>query len=346
MVKAIEQIRRDLNTISERVSVVQEILTAVYNDYLHCLGDSLKRHLVLASYQLCTQIYPQKFLQLSYGQRQALQEELRTLSAELQTQLHRLLSTPTDTVEEEDEGPEVMAEFFVDAEDMENTEDLDQELFEVFESLDQAIANDRDNHETPENPEATDELPKKPKDTERRRELSQLAERIADSLAEMMRSPQAETPTDENSPEYWLEWCKTTEKRLRHTLNQASQQVNRCLQKAQILPENIPPAVLDMAIQADNQHHGGQMPSHLVNVIIEAELGKKKKRKRRTRITAIHLKVSEVEFSEPTVSAQRRRLREQMEKLRELRKYYQKAKQDLAITEAEAAWRASWYENS
>ncbi|MBV5261797.1 hypothetical protein FLX56_25625 [Synechococcus moorigangaii CMS01] len=339
MVKAIEQIRRDLTVISERVSVVRETLAAVYDDYLNCLGEHLKRHLILASYQLCTQVYPQKFLQLSYGQRQTLQADLRTLSTALQAQLQDLLRAVNDE-EEAGEEPAVMAEFFVDAEDLENTADLDQELFEVFESLDQAIATEENTGGEP------DEAPSPPsEDRERRRELSQLAERIADSLAEMMQGTPAETPTDENSPEYWLEWCKTTEKRLRQTLNQASQAVNRRLQTAQILPENIPATVLDMAIQADNQQQGGQTPNHLVNVVIEAELGKKKKKKRRTRITAIHLKVAELEFSEPTVSAQRRRLREQINKLQELRKYYQKAKQDLAIAEAEAAWRASWYED-
>ncbi|WP_158505981.1 hypothetical protein [Picosynechococcus sp. NKBG15041c] len=51
-----------------------------------------------------------------------------------------------------------------------------------------------------------------------------------------------------------------------------------------------------------------------------------------------------MEFSEPTVSAQRRRLREQVIKLRDLRQDYQRAKRNLAIAEAEAAWRASWYE--
>ncbi|ANV91073.1 hypothetical protein [Picosynechococcus sp. PCC 8807] len=342
MVKAIEQVRRDLATISERVVGVREALTSAYGDYLNCLGDSLKRQLVLASYQLCTQIYPQKFLQLSHSQRQALQQELRQLGIDLQTRLHTLLTEPEDQPSEAES--EVMAEFFVDAGDMENSEDLDQELFEVFESLDQAIATD----EQPEEKiDKDDQLPAQLEDKEKRRELSQLAERIADSLAEMMQGPAVEVSTDENSPDYWLEWCKTTEKRIRRTLNQVSQTVNHQLQDAKILPENIPTTVLDMAIQADNQQHGGQMPSHLVNVVIEAELGKKKKkRKHRTHLTAVHLKVSEVEFTEPEVSAQRRRLREQVDKLRNLQKYYQKAKQDLAIAEAEAAWRASWYENS
>lgn len=337
MVKAIEQVRRDLTAISERVNVVREAIAVVYNDYLNCLGESFKRHLILASYQLCTQVYPQKFLELPHNQRQALQQDLRQLATGLQVQLPALLSDLPDDPEESDPEPEVVAEFFMDEGE---EEDLDQELFEVFESLDQAIAADRaaPKAEQTQSPDQTADENHEP-----RRELSQLAERIADSLAEMMQAPQTEAPTDENSPDYWLEWCKTIEKRLRHTLNCASQAVNRRLQAAQILPENIPSTVLDMAIQADNHQQSGQLPSHLVNVMIEAELGQKKK-KRRTRLTAIHLKVSEVEFSEPTVSAQRRRLREQVIKLRDLRQDYQRAKRNLAIAEAEAAWRASWYE--
>jgi hypothetical protein len=337
MVRAIEQVRRDLTAIGERVQSLRGAIATVYEDYCQCLGESLQRHLVLAGYQLCTQIYPQKFLALSHSQRQGLQQDLRQLGSELQAQLAQLL-TDTDPGPEEKES-EVMAEFFLEAD---SDEELDQELFEVFESLDEAITTDRADKEQTKSDESPSQT-SNDQDQEQRRELSQLAERIADSLAEMMQATEVEAPTDENSPDYWLQWCKTIEKRLRQTLNQASQKVNRRLQAAQILPDNVPAKVLDMAIQADNQQQSGQLPSHLVNVVIEADLGKKKK-KRRIHLTAVHLKVAEVEFSEATVSAQRRRLREQIRKLRDLRQHYQKATQDLAIAEAEAAWRASWYE--
>lgn len=327
MVKAIEQIRRDLTTVTERVTTVKQALETVYADYLNALGESIKRQLVLAGYQLCTQIYPQTFLKLSYRQRQGIQQELRLLSDQAHQKLQRLLSEESELETASEEFEEFTAE--------EDEESLEQELLDVFETIDQAMGDEDSHGKKQRNEEASD-------GKQRRSELSQLAERIAESIAEMMHTPHEEEPTDENSPEYLIEWYRTMEKRIRLVLNQVSQKANHVLQKGQILPAHIPTKVLDMAVQADNQQNSSPAPTNLVSVLIEADLGKKKKR--RTRITAIHLKISEIEFSDPTVSAQRNRIREQLAKVKQLKQYYNKSKQDLAIAEAEAAWRSSWHE--
>jgi hypothetical protein len=109
-----------------------------------------------------------------------------------------------------------------------------------------------------------------------------------------------------------------------------------------MLPQHIPLQVLDLAVQ-DNRR-GGSSPkaTNLVNLMIETDLGEKKKK--RIRVTAVHLKLSEIEFGDTHVLSQRGRIREQLMKIKQLKKVYKKVKKDLAIAEAESAWRSSWHQ--
>ena len=60
---------------------------------------SIEQQLILASYQLCTQIYPDSFLDLSLNQRQELQQSLRSLGKELKPSLLNILDYSEQTEE-------------------------------------------------------------------------------------------------------------------------------------------------------------------------------------------------------------------------------------------------------
>ena len=94
MVKAIEQIRRDLNTLTDKVIAVRQSLEGVYVDYLDVLGTSIEKQFILASFQLCTQVYPDNLLALSYDQKQELQQSLRLLAKQTHTDLCRIPTEP------------------------------------------------------------------------------------------------------------------------------------------------------------------------------------------------------------------------------------------------------------
>lgn len=340
MVKAIEQIRQDLDVLTERTAKIKHALTTVYTGYLEVLGQGIKRQLVLSCFQLCTQIYPQGFLKLSYSQRQKLQQELRQLGNQTSEQLQVILDDDFDDRQASLDGEE--------SDDELDEEPVEMELIEVLETLDQSINSDQSESE------AADQVkeltlsahhsnpPENPGD--RQLELSQLAEQIAESLSELIRAPAETIPLDDHNPEHLNLWHKTIEKRIRRVLNQASRQTNRLLQAVEILPKNLPTKVLDMAIQADQDSLPSNTTPNLINVLIEAESSGKKK-KEVTKVTAIHLRISEIEFADPKVSAQRNRIREQLAQIAQLKKRYQKSQKDLAIAEAEAAWRSSWYES-
>jgi len=56
----------------------------------------------------------------------------------------------------------------------------------------------------------------------------------------------------------------------------------------------------------------------------------------------IHLQLSEVEFSDPTVSAWRTRVRKELANLKRLGMRYKKTQRSLETAKAEDAWRSSW----
>jgi hypothetical protein len=63
-----------------------------------------------------------------------------------------------------------------------------------------------------------------------------------------------------------------------------------------------------------------------------------------THLAAINLRLSDLEFNNVESSLGRSKLRTALGTLRKLGKQYQKLQRELAISSAEQAWRAIWYE--
>ncbi len=87
MVKASGQIEKELGLLQRRTEDMAEALDPLYNGYLKALGEASKQQLMSAVYHLCTQAYPDKFLALSWKQRNQLQASLQTLAAQISVQL-------------------------------------------------------------------------------------------------------------------------------------------------------------------------------------------------------------------------------------------------------------------
>lgn len=96
MARAIEQIERDIATISVSVGAIAAELASAYTNYLTTLGQATRAQLILASYQICTQRYPKQFLSLSVSQRQKLQQAIRKLSKNAAEQLINQLKSKVD----------------------------------------------------------------------------------------------------------------------------------------------------------------------------------------------------------------------------------------------------------
>ena len=87
MVKASGQIEQELKQLQHRTQEMADALEPIYEGYLKALSEAGNRQLMLAAYHLCTQAYPDKFLALSWDQRNQLQQSLQALSSKIYEQL-------------------------------------------------------------------------------------------------------------------------------------------------------------------------------------------------------------------------------------------------------------------
>lgn len=259
----VEQINRDIAALEEKVKVIATELENAYISYLTALGQGVSKQLMLATYHLCTQGYPQEFVRLSMSQRQQLQQEIRQLTQQAAAQLLR-------------------------------------------------------------HTQAEDSL-----------EFSFLAE-------------EETVPISFCDPVELMKWQFQVENAIAHTLKTLSSKTNSVLQKAEILPNNLPLApLLEAATSASDgapEMMSGSSPN-LLNLLIETDSDSESSESHVTHIIAIHLRLIEIEFADTTVRAKRNQIRSISGKVGKLEREYQKKQRERDVAQAEAAWRASWFES-
>ena len=94
MVGAIERIAQEIAALDKATSAIADEFYRAYSTYLHVLGQAVRQQLILASYHVCTQGYPEAFLCLPYNQRQQLQQQLRHLAQHVQEEILAQLHAP------------------------------------------------------------------------------------------------------------------------------------------------------------------------------------------------------------------------------------------------------------
>jgi hypothetical protein len=289
----VERIEQDLAALEKAIALLKVDFHSTYSQYLKLLGQAVRQQLILASYQICTQGYPEAFLGLSFNQRQNLQQAVLRLGKQVQEQLlshlepsQPLPETETQTVDdaptEDEEPPEAPPE------------EMQFEMGGVDDLLDAA--------------ESEDERP-----------LSQ--------------------------PEQLLEWQEQLEKAIAQTLQTLSLDTNRLLQKNGIIPDKLPPAVLEAAVQVEASNDAAPGSPNLLNLLMEAENEDgEKEDSTLMRIVAINLRLSEIEFADPTLSAGRNQIRKLSARVSSFQREYYKKQRERAVAQAEAAWRSTWFD--
>jgi thiaminase len=279
MAKAIQQIRQELAAIEERVASLAVEVHRIYTNYLNKLSHSARKQLILASYQICTQAYPESFLKLSASDRAKLQENLKKLGKTMHSKL------------------------------------LDLQTISVVEDAKTNILSSSD-------------------------ESSALVE------------PSPEQTKTITNPDDLVLWCQQVEKGINQLLESVSHEANFLLQEAFILPDRVPAKVLEIAMQSAEGAAISQGNSpNLLNLLVETEreideeMPDVKSNAQLTKLTAIHLRLIEIEFSDPSLSIERNQLRTFLEKLSKIRQQYRQLQREYAIAQADAAWRATWYED-
>lgn len=289
----VERIEQDLAALEKAIALLKVDFHSTYSQYLKLLGQAVRQQLILASYQICTQGYPEAFLGLSFNQRQNLQQAVLRLGKQVQEQLlshlepsQPLSETETQMVDdaptEDEEPPEAPQE------------EMQFEMAGVDDLLDAA--------------ESEDERP-----------LSQ--------------------------PEQLLEWQEQLEKAIAQTIQTLSLDTNRLLQKNGIIPDKLPPAVLEAAVQVEASNDAATGSPNLLNLLMEAENEDgEKEDSTLMRIVAINLRLSEIEFADPTLSAGRNQIRKLSARVSSFQREYHKKQRERAVAQAEAAWRSTWFD--
>ena len=337
MTKSIQQIQQDLQSLESTTAETAIELEKLYQVYLSLLGKSLKQQLVLASYQICTQFYPQSFLELSLSDKQELQQALRKISIEAEPLL--LMTVEQKELEPEPHQLNLMAELI---------KKLPKSTSSQSESeLGLKLANE---DETGEIDLATvkAELEKI--------EFIEIDDSVEDSIEP--NNFDLETPKEEvdfGNPEHLILWHKQIERSIKKTLEEASQQANKCLQDSKVIPDRIPNKIIDVAIQADSRQRKGdrklQNTPNILNLAVESSGDSKKSKsksksaKNMLQVSLLRLRLTELEFCDPLLNAKRGKIRNLISKIRQLRHQYQATKKEASIAEAQAAWRSSWYED-
>ncbi len=292
MVRAIERIEQDIAGLEAAIGNCAQQLQATYGIYLTYLGQAVRQQLILASYHLCTQGYPQNFLNLSLSRRQQLQQSIRKLGQQAGEELLSLMTLQ----KEEKEVKELLDKGGVgvaipwEVQTVENLEAQEGDL-DADESLASSV--------TPGFPD----------------------------------------------PVALLQWQQYLEKAIQQTLKTVSRDTNRMLQKAKVLPKKLPESILETA--ATSSEASAEMipgPPNLLTFILEVENDRQAEETSLTQITAINLRLGEMEFADTKLSSLRKQIREVLAHLHKLGSEYKKIQKERAIAEAEAVWRASWYE--
>lgn len=294
---------RSLTGIEEKITKIETDTTEFfqefqhfYRQYLKLLSYCIEQQLILAAHHICTEIYPDAFLRLTFNQRQRLQDRLRKLGREFEADLFVFLKN--------------QAELLIEPE--ESAENLSSEMTETEEN----------------------------------------------------ESPPKTVPLNTANPDELLHWSRGVEYGVRETLEKISKEANSLLRGAAILSNAIPAKVLEMAVEAEENGIGMNRSGHpnILNLLIEAtavsELNNDDENddddddddempnpSSITKITAIHLRLAEIEFGDPNLSHARKQLRDFLERLGKLRKHYRQLKREYLTVEAKNAWRSSWSEN-
>ncbi|MBD2580092.1 hypothetical protein [Oscillatoria sp. FACHB-1406] len=251
MARSLQHIEQDLTKLSERVKALAEQLDSRYNQYFERLGQLVKRHLVLACYQTCTQVYPEAFLALSVSGRQQLQQQMRELGREAIAQL-------------------------------------------------------------------------------------KVTEEASEAELEEIESP----------PARLLRLMQRRDRAAQQVLQTIAARANTTLRDAAILPERSLPRGLEIAIQGEEATIALEdLPNFLQPPEDDAEETNSDTEVSIIPAVGIRLQLSELEFSDPGLGVERNKIRQMLSSLKQLSKQYQQHERELAIAQAELAWRASWYED-
>ncbi|MFB2897227.1 hypothetical protein ACE1CI_30295 [Aerosakkonemataceae cyanobacterium BLCC-F50] len=302
MARAIERIEREIGVLEQTIAELAEEFYKIYSGYLTALGQGIRQQLIVATYHLCTQSYPQEFLSLSFNQRQKLQQTIKQLADRTAQELIIQVNSP---MQEKSRSSSIK----------------ELEISELRELIEESIAE------------------VEPQESDEEKPVSESDSPLSNSEAT------TEKPnTQIKNPEALLQWQEKLESAIAKSLQKLSRDSNLKLQQAGLLPKKLPEPVLEAAAKVEAAAETMPGPPNLLNLVIETESDRESQSSTVTHLVAIHLRLSEIEFPDSTLTTMRQQIRNLSVRLHTTRREYQKKQREKAIAQAELAWRASWFD--
>ncbi|MBE9102962.1 hypothetical protein [Vacuolonema iberomarrocanum] len=139
-----------------------------------------------------------------------------------------------------------------------------------------------------------------------------------------------------------VKWHERVEGGMSNVLQTLSYEANRLLHRVKILPHNLPDPVLEVAIKSGMTAESAGSPN-LMKLMIEAK-SEDRDDSGILQFIIIRLRLSELEFGNPSLSSQRSQMRQLLSRLKKIGKDYRKRQREKTTAQAELAWRSTWHE--
>lgn len=320
-----EYIIKELEKLGAATVDIDQTLQKLYQEYFDLLGKAVKRQLVLAVYHLCTQVYPNDFLELTVVEREKFHREIRKIAAQAYeqiVQLGSLISLDSADLADGELAAEAGAEAVT----------TNPKLMPI-----QALL--EDSRAAQGGPGSL--------------ALSQAIAGFSGLLVNFAAEP---SPLNLAKRHALLERC------LRSILQVISNGMNGLLKQVHILPD-LPEIVLAAAAEAEASEPGNSSIPNLLNALVEvgsdrrredsddddpdedeADENEEEPDNNMTHLVAVNLKLADIEFADAHTALWRTKIQETLARLKQLGNRYQKLHREKAQAEAEYAWRAIWFE--
>jgi hypothetical protein len=373
MAQSLEQINQNLKSLEQQAIDLGDKLHTAHQGYRHVLAQTALDQMIMACFTLCTEAYPDEFLQLSVSDRHQLQAKIRSIAQQMQQDLRQVPSPDTPIAEL---APAISSFSLPEMLALPGQSILGQTDRAIEEYLILDEEEDEDEAEDDE-PEAEDEETERLADARSRQIEAEL--KALFSLESLLSQRQAQLP--QNPVEQVGFWHRQVESQAHQCLRQVSATTNQAFQTAKILPGQIPGPILEAASMADGGESFGKTP-HLVRMILEARekpsesrdrdrstgtdrpdhpnaghsnhdrpsIGSNRQRSRRHQsppsavinLITLQLRIAELEFHDINLITWRNQIRNLLQELKTIAKAYQKQQKQQAIASAKMAWRATW----
>ncbi len=274
MSPSLPKLRTQLSQIESDTQEHWQKLASSYNQYIQQLVETLQQKGSYAVFQVCTQIYPEAFLKLGYQSRCDFQQSAVQMLANFSVELNQLLIKNGISLDPNPQDPD--QESSVVSANLPGLDTDEGRQLIVFSNSDTTL-------EANSSPQATDKEIEADEDgggefpsvDALKSVLTEALEKEGLSLERLIpKILQIDSQSSQliiKTPEDLLQWCQRLETILQRSLVILSMQLNRQLIEKKLIPENLPPKILEMALQSEDERlvpQHDKMP-HIVNVLIE-----------------------------------------------------------------------------